>query len=134
MANPTIAKELAIYFFQKKEYNITDRKQFAITIKQAKYLLDKGYSEQQIKDAIDYYTKQPPKKGFHSFGFLQYGIDYVIEKKKLEQQKKGLLDLYKSRGDEGGTENRSKLQGNDLKSRIGASIDLNLFKESRENN
>ena len=60
---------------------------YVITIKQAEILLQAGYKEDEIKSAIEYCYKHPPKNGFHSLGWLQYDIENILKKLKIEQIK-----------------------------------------------
>lgn len=137
MANPTVAKDIALYFFKKKNWKITPSL-IAITIKQAKTLLDAGFTEKEIKMGIDYYIKYPPKDGLKSLGYLNVALNYALEQIKQKQelikaQKLNEINIGNVGGDiEHG--NKAKFARSDAQSRFGKRYNFDLFEKSRENN
>ncbi len=73
------AQEISKFWFEEKQERTTPAV-FSRTISQAKKLLECGYTEQEIKDAIVYLVKNPPKNGLSSLGYLNYVINDVLSK------------------------------------------------------
>lgn len=134
MANPTTAKDIAIYFF-KSINKKAKSKDYAITIKQAKYLIDLGYSLEDIALAIDYYVENPPPNGFYSLGYLNKSMEVALVEKKLDIEKQKLKEMeseQKNRG-EINEKNREKIRRNNS-SWFREKHNLNMFKEPRKDN
>ena len=73
----TSAKELVLLFYDKTGLKFTN-KDIMIAIKNAKNLLNVGYTYDEIKDTIEYCVANPPEKGIYSFGFIVYEINKVL--------------------------------------------------------
>jgi DNA-binding transcriptional MerR regulator len=134
MANSTNAKDIAIYFF-KSINKIAVGKDYAITINQAKHLLDLGYSFEDILLAIDYYKENPPSSGFYSLGYLNKSIDKALIQKKKDIEKQKLKEMEKKEYNRGevNERNREKVRRNNS-SGFGKKYNFDMFKEPRENN
>ena len=96
MSNKTIggqAKELVLLFYGKNELKFTN-KDIMVSIKNAKRLLEAGYTYDEIKDTIEYCADNPPPKGIYSFGFITHEINKVTtilkSKRKVEAREKAI--------------------------------------------
>lgn len=81
------AKELVLLFYEKTGLKFTN-KNIMIAIKNAKTLLEAGYTYDEIKNTINYCVENPPQKGIYSFGFITYEINKVLSILKQEEKKK----------------------------------------------
>lgn len=83
----TSAKELVLLFFEKTGLRYTN-KDIMIAVKNAKNLLNVGYTHDEIKSVIEYCVENPPEKGIYSFGFIIYEMNKVLAilKHKEKQQ------------------------------------------------
>lgn len=143
-ANGTIAKDIAIYFFEAIDTRCTSS-MIAKTIIQAKHLLQAGYTEDEIKKVIDYIVNKTNVK-MYSLGYVNTMINKILEniedeEKQLEterliQESKEEYEKLKSQVKESGTEtrNREKLNRFGIKSRFGEKFDFNMLEESGEDN
>ena len=84
----TSAKELVLLFYDKTGLKFTN-KDIMIAIKNAKNLLNVGYTYDEIKDnaTFDNPIKNPPEKGIYSFGFIVYEINKVLALLKAKNKK-----------------------------------------------
>lgn len=73
----TSAKELVLLFYEKTGLRYTN-KDIMIAVKNAKNLLNVGYTYDEIKNTIEYCVANPPEKGIYSFGFIVYEINKVL--------------------------------------------------------
>jgi hypothetical protein len=78
--------ELAKYFVDKTGLKVTVG-YFKTTIGIASNLLT-VYTLEQLKEGVDYYVNHPPRNGFHSLGWLSFGMNEALVKKKIEDAKK----------------------------------------------
>lgn len=143
-ANGTIAKDIAIYFFEAIDTRCTSS-MIAKTIIQAKHLLQAGYTEDEIKKVIDYIVNKTNVK-MYSLGYVNTMINKILEniedeEKQLEterliQESKEEYEKLKSQVKESGTEtrNREKLNRFGVKPRFGEKFDFNMLEESGEDN
>ena len=89
MSNKTIgaqAKELVLLFYEKTGLKFTN-KNIMVSVKNAKTLLNAGYTFDEIKDTIEYCVANPPSKGIYSFGFIVYEINKVLALLKAKNKK-----------------------------------------------
>lgn len=97
MSNKTIgaqAKELVLLFYEKNELKFTN-KDIMISVKNAKRLLEAGYTFDEIKDTIEYCVKNPPPKGIYSFGFIVHEINKVttiLKSQRKQEAKEKTID------------------------------------------
>lgn len=84
----TSAKELVLLFYEKTGLRYTN-KDIMIAVKNAKNLLNVGYTYDEIKNTIEYCVENQPEKGIYSFGFIVHEINKVttILKAKNKQIK-----------------------------------------------
>lgn len=131
MANPTVAKDIAIYFFKSIEKN-AEGKDYAVTIKQAKHLLDLGYSKEDVYLAIDYYVENPPPSGFYSLGYLNKTMEKALVEKKLDKELIKLKEMENKQINRGevNERNREKVRRNNS-TWFGKKHNFNGFKEPR---
>lgn len=80
------AKELVLLFYEKTNLKYTN-KNIMIAVKNAKTLLQAGYTFDEIRDTINYCVANPPKKGIYSFGFIVHEINKVTTMLKTEGKK-----------------------------------------------
>lgn len=133
MANPTTAKDIAIYYFKSIDKKAKS-KDYAITIKQIKNLFDMGWSCEDIMLAIDYYAEKLGKK-FYSIGYLNKSMEKALVEKKLDTEIQKLKEMeseLKNRG-ELNEKNREKVRRNNS-SWFGKKYNIDMFKEPREDN
>ena len=93
MSNKTIggqAKELVLLFYEKNELKFTN-KDIMVSIKNAKRLLEAGYTYDEIKDTIEYCADNPPPKGIYSFGFITQLRLFSNQRERLRQERKLLI-------------------------------------------
>lgn len=83
------AKELVLLFYDKTKLKYTN-KNIMVAVKNAKTLLEAGYTYDEIKDTIIYCTSNPPQKGIYSFGFIVHEINKVTT--MLKSQNKKIVD------------------------------------------
>ena len=88
----TSAKELVLLFYDKTGLKFTN-KDIMIAIKNAKNLLNVGYTYDEIKDTIEYCVANPPEKGIYSFGFIVYEINKVLALLKAKNKTLLLLGI-----------------------------------------
>lgn len=81
----TSAKELVLLFYEKTGLRYTN-KDIMIAIKNAKNLLNVGYTYEEIKNTIEYCVDNPPKNGIYSFGFIVHEISKVVTLLKSKQK------------------------------------------------
>lgn len=80
------AKELVLLFYEKTNLKYTN-KQIMIAVKNAKTLLQAGYTFDEIRDTINYCVANPPQKGIYSFGFIVHEINKVTTMLKTQGKK-----------------------------------------------
>ena len=85
--NPTEAKDIALYFLDMTDSDMS-KKKIARTIKEAKTLLSEGKTKEQILHVIDK-VLDVKGKSVYSFGYIiavfdDYIKDFEVTKKKLE--------------------------------------------------
>ena len=89
----TSAKELVLLFFEKTGLKYTN-KDIMIAVKNAKNLLNAGYTHEEIKSVIEYCVKNQPEKGIYSFGYIIHEMNKVLtilkHKKKQEEITKSI--------------------------------------------
>ena len=88
------AKELVLLFYEKNELKFTN-KDIMISVKNAKRLLEAGYTFDEIKDTIEYCVKNPPPKGIYSFGFIVHEINKVttiLKSQRKQETKEKTID------------------------------------------
>lgn len=89
----TSARELVLLFYEKTELRYTNR-DIMIAVKNAKKLLEAGYTYDEVKDTIEYCVVHPPQKGIYSFGYIAYDINRVLtllkHDKKSEERSKAV--------------------------------------------
>lgn len=88
--NGTIAKNIAIYFLDLTQDRYTSSI-VARSVNQAKALLEAGYTEEEIKSAIDYVLDKGNIK-MYSLGYINTMINIILEDinndKKIQETKK----------------------------------------------
>lgn len=136
-ANGTEAKDIAIYFMQQTNKEITS-KEVSRTITQVKSLMLKGYTKTQIIDTIDYVIALTSIK-MYSFGYIATVIDDVLkriaEKNQAQQirlqmekeQQKAIGSEVKVSG-ESTERNRNKAGGFGTESRFREKFNFDLLK------
>lgn len=80
------AKELVILFYDKTKLKFTN-KNIMVAVKNAKTLLEAGYTYDEIRDTINYCISNPPQKGIYSFGFIVHEINKVTTMLKSQGKK-----------------------------------------------
>lgn len=133
MANPTTAKDIAIYYF-KSINKKAKSKDYAITIKQIKNLFDMGWSEEDIILAIDFYAEKLGSD-FYSIGYLNKAMETALVEKKLDIEKQKLKEMEGKQINRGeiNERNREKVRRNNS-SWFGKKYNIDMFKEPREDN
>lgn len=81
----TSAKELVLLFYEKTGLRYTN-KDIMIAIKNAKNLLNVGYTYDEIKNTIEYCVENQPEKGIYSFGFIVHEINKVTTMLKAKNK------------------------------------------------
>lgn len=85
------AKELVLLFYDKTKLKYTN-KNIMVAVKNAKTLLEAGYTFDEIKDTINYCVTNPPQKGIYSFGFIVHEINKVTTMLKAQNKKVNVDD------------------------------------------
>lgn len=120
----TSAKELVLLFYEKTGLRYTN-KDIMIAIKNAKNLLNVGYTYEEIKNTIEYCVDNPPKNGIYSFGFIVHEINKVVTLLKSKQKEvKTTQALDKNKFSNYGLEevsNKDKIKPREVK------IDTSIF-------
>lgn len=88
LINPTFAKEIAIEFLTKTNQDM-DARIIASTIKQVKGLMMDGYTEDEIRYALQHVLKY--NKSVYSFGYIGKAIEDLSIRMNQEEKKKKLL-------------------------------------------
>lgn len=127
-ANGTHAKEIALHFLDTTTDGRNTPYVIAKTIRQAKNLLNTGYSRDEIIGTIDYMLKRGAK--MYSFGYINASIGQVIQdvqrelnKENTQQEIHRLEELTKSQQsevsghDESSERNRAKFSQFGLRDR-----------------
>lgn len=81
----TSAKELVLLFYEKTGLRYTN-KDIMIAVKNAKNLLNVGYTYDEIKNTIEYCVENQPEKGIYSFGFIVHEINKVTTMLKAKNK------------------------------------------------
>lgn len=126
--SPTEAKDLALYFLSINEIEMTPV-MVGKTIGQAKGLLGKGYSYEQLREAVLFFsTDGKPDGGLRSIYYINYVIDdYINDKIRREEAKKRTEKILNS--EVGGEKtNEERLKEFDAQSRLGAKYNFDMFK------
>lgn len=89
------AKELVLLFYDKTKLKYTN-KNIMVAVKNAKTLLEAGYTFDEIKDTINYCVTNPPAKGIYSFGFIVHEINKVTTMLKAQNKKVVVDDVAMS--------------------------------------
>lgn len=144
-ANGTVAKNIALYFLDLTEGRYTGSV-VSKTVIQAKSLLSAGYTEDEIKSAIDYVLDKTSVK-MYSLGYISTMINRILvnidEDKKAEEAKRIIAEekqLYENtvkevkNDGESKERNRKKLDGFGVQSRFGEELDFDMFERNREDN
>lgn len=84
-ANGTIARDIALYFFEKIDKRCTPS-MVAKTVVQAKSLLSSGYTEEEIINTIDYIVDETSTK-IYSLGYINSAINSVLEEVNKKKNK-----------------------------------------------
>lgn len=120
----TSAKELVLLFYEKTGLRYTN-KDIMIAIKNAKNLLNVGYTYEEIKNTIEYCVDNPPKNGIYSFGFIVHEISKVVTLLKSKQKEAKIIQaLDKNKFSNYGLEevsNKDKIKPREVK------IDTSIF-------
>ena len=150
-ANPTVAKDIAIYFLEATDQRYTPSI-IAKTIIQAKAILEAGYTKDEIIQCIDWVINKTTVV-MYSLGYISTMINKILENikqevdaeeknEKLKKYKEDMLnfqqDLLKKEGEELVNEtsdrNRRKANEFDNKSRERKKYYFDLFEESGKDN
>ena len=150
-ANPTVAKDIAIYFLEATDQRYTPSI-IAKTIIQAKAILEAGYTKDEIIQCIDWVVDKTSVV-MYSLGYISTMINKILENikqevdaeeknEKLKKYKEDMLTfqqgLLKKEGEEVGNEasNRNRRKANEFgnESRFGEKYNFDLFEESGEDN
>lgn len=135
-ANGTEAKDIAIYFMQQTNKDITQR-EVGKVITQVKSLMLKGYTKTQIIATIDHVIKLTSIK-MYSFGYIATVIDDVLkrmaEKEQMQElrlqmekeQQKAIGNEVKVSG-ESTERNRNKASGFGTESRFREKFNFDLL-------
>ena len=137
-ANGTIAKDIALYFLDIT----TDRYTPSIvakTVRQAKQLLEAGYTKEEIISVIDYITTRTNVK-MYSLGYVNYCINEVLDKINEEEKAKQIQEIIEQakkeqatvfdRGDidnDSTRRNREKVNRLNVQSRVRKKFDFDMF-------
>lgn len=132
----TIAKEIALYFTDLCKIEQTPSN-MSRTVRQAKTLLSKEYSKEDILTVINYIVNNKNTK-IYSFGYISVVIDDILEEmaaKKQEVKIKEEMNEYLSKNmevvqnDHPSTErNRNKSSRFGVQSRFGEKYNFDMFK------
>ena len=150
-ANPTVAKDIAIYFLEATDQRYTPSI-IAKTIIQAKAILEAGYTKDEIIQCIDWVVNKTTVV-MYSLGYISTMINKILENikeekvdeeknEKLKKYREDMLnfqqDLLKKEGEEVSNEasNRNRRKANEFgnKSRERKKYYFDLFEESGEDN
>lgn len=140
-AYSTIAKDVASYFYQKTGIRGTPA-MYAKTIKQAKSLLEAGYTEEEIIYCLDFVI-DIKKIDIYSLGYLSYTIANIIKEvratnsQKVASEVKQKMDNMSKEvlGDNEGLErNKQKAQNIGVKSRFGEKFTFDMPTKTRQDN
>ena len=138
-ANGTIAKDIALYFLNMTTDRYTPS-MVAKTVKQAKQLLEAGYTKEEIISVIDYIVTKTNVK-MYSLGYVNCCINKVLDKINEEEKAKQIQEIIEQakkeqatafdRGDidNGSTRrNREKVNRLNVQSRVGKKFDFDMLK------
>ena len=132
--NPTHAKDIALHFYDRKEWRVGGKhatSPFGKSVNQAKKLLGYGYTKEEIIDVIDYIFDKTDVN-VYSFGYVNYVINEILDKVKVmkmkEQETQTTMEVM-SEQDESTTRNKRKLERLNRKSNIGEEYNFDMFKE-----
>lgn len=112
-ANGTHAKDIALHFVQLAEIRTTPQI-MGKTIKQAKTLLENGYSKKEVIKVIDFIILTK-KVNLYSLGYVNSSINDVlreIEQQELEEQTRIAKEEWKQLAEKQAT-SRSEVSTND---------------------
>lgn len=150
-ANPTVAKDIAIYFLEATDQRYTPSI-IAKTIIQAKAILEAGYTKGEIIQCIDWVINKTTVV-MYSLGYISTMINKILENikqevdaeeknEKLKKYKEDMLTfqqgLLKKEGEEVGNEtsDRNRRKANEFGDKSGErkKYYFDLFEESGEDN
>lgn len=129
--NPTIAKDIAIYFFEKKDWKITPSA-IKIQISHAKQLLKAGFTFDEIVYGID-----EKYKTMYSLGYLFSTLNKILDEKNVinKQHKYNIINIKEGGENNNSTENNQrKMERFNDESRFRKKHNFDLFKEPRDDN
>lgn len=140
--NPAEAKDIALYFLDLTQDKFTSSI-VARQVKQAKALLEDGYTKEEIIRVIDEVLKRNPK--VYSLGYISASINDVlrelnefekseaVDKQREEMRTQNALTIRESRSevspDESTERNREKARRAVVQSRFGKKFDFDMFEE-----
>lgn len=135
--NGTHAKEIALHFLKLANQPVT-KTTVARTIKQAKSLLDEGYSRDEVFTVMER-VFEVRKVNIHSFGYITSCMEQVLDDMRAAKQAvhiKAASDeaIFKQRNevethDQSTERNRSKADRTKFQSRLGKKYDFDMFEE-----
>ena len=140
-ANSTIAKEVAIYFYNKVGIKATPA-MYARTIKQAKSLLEAGYTEEEIIYCLDFVV-DIQKVDIYSLGYLSYSIAKIIKDLRALESQKAASEIKQkmdnmtrevTTDNEGIKRNKQKAQNIGTKSRFGEKFIVDMSAKTGQDN
>jgi len=131
--NPTEAKDVALYFYKKKDWKADARMGRAVNT--VKSMMKNGFTKDQIISAIDYLFATT-KVDIFSIGFISYNINEALDKLNKDRladearaERAKLVTPTPKGVDDGSSErNKQKLDRNS-KSNIGKKYNFDMFKE-----
>lgn len=136
-ANPTEAKDVALYFLEESTVQEPTPYIIGKTIKQVKDLMEKGYTKQDIMDVIDYLVAHGKK--MYSFGYILTMMEVTMKAIQVKREailQKVLLDeiartnMNEVKVDaESAERNRSKADRFGIKSREREKYHFDMFEE-----
>lgn len=139
-ANGTHAKDIALHFMKVTGVERATPAIFGRTIKQAKGLLESGYTKEEVIGVIDYIINQG--RNMYSIGYVNACINDVlreIEKESLAEEAKRVKEVIheeqsKARGavtsdGESATRNAEKAGRLGVQSRLRKKFDFDMFEK-----
>lgn len=139
---PADSKEIALYFLDLTQDKFTPAI-VARTVKQARALLESGYTKEEVIRVIDAVLKVNPN--VYSLGYISASINDVlrklnefekseaVSKQREEMRTQNALTIQESRSevspDESTERNREKARRASVQSRFGKKFDFDMFEE-----
>lgn len=150
-ANPTVARDIALYFLEATDQRYTSSI-IAKTVIQAKSILEAGYTKDEIIQCIDWVVDKT-NVIMYSLGYISTMINKILENikqeaedeeknEKLKKYREDMLnfqqDLLKKEGEElvNETSDRNRRKANEFGNKSGKrkKYYFDLFEESGEDN